>query len=64
MLFIHNSDVPSEEFGAAWRDVEAQEDVTLVKLLVDDSQLAFDFDEELVEYVAGREEEEWIRGGC
>lgn len=64
MLFIHNNDVPSEEF---MRGLDAEE-ARLVKyftpLVVDDSQLAFDFDEELIEYVAGREEEEWIRGGC
>jgi hypothetical protein len=64
MLFIHNSSEPTVAFGQAWREEEAQEGVMLVKYFVDDSQLTFDFDAELVEYIEGREDEEWIRGGC
>lgn len=63
MLFIHNSAEPSVAFGQAWREEEAQENVTLVKFFVDDSQLAFDFDAELVEYVECRDDEEFWAGG-
>jgi hypothetical protein len=64
MLFIHNSSEPTIAFGQAWREEEAQEEVTLVKMFVevDERQLAL-FDAELVEYVEGREDEEWHARG-
>lgn len=64
MLFLHNSSEPSVAFGQAWVDTEAQEDATLTKCFVevDERQLAL-FEAELLEYVDGRDDEEYHRNG-